>query len=92
MKIDQHLSPLKKITQVETPDHLFAQIKLQIYQSTKKLEAPMQWKVIFAAAALVIVSLNVMAFLSINTTKENTAVQQMAEVMQLSTSNNLYNE
>jgi len=92
MKIDQHLAPLKKITQVEAPAHLFAQIKTQLDLSNKKLEAPIQWKVIFAAAALIIISLNVMAFINLNSEKENTAVQQMAEVMQLSTSNNLYNE
>ena len=90
MKIDQQLAALTHIEKVETPPYVFAQIKQRI--NNQKIQVTMQWKFTFAAAALIIVTLNVMAFIHISTAKEAKEIQQMAEVMQLSTTNNLYNE
>ncbi len=91
MNIDNQFDGLKKIKRVDTPPFLFNRIKKQI-ALINNAPASLQWTWSYAAAAMVVLAVN-MGILFIKLEKpEKTNMADVVNAMQLSTNNGFYNE
>lgn len=95
MNINTKLDLLKQIKQVDAPHFLLTRIRQQI-ENLSYVEAPVKWKWAFAASAILILALNVSIFFkSADTTTaagKNTGIENVVKSMNLTSTNNLYNE
>ena len=98
MNIDDRLNQLKQINPVDAPPFLLTRIRQRI-QNLGDMEAPLQWKWAFAFTTLIILALNIsILFTSAGnetagtTTSNKAEIQNVFNSLDLSTSNNLYNE
>ena len=93
MNIDSKLDLLKQIKEVDTPPFLLTRIRQQI-QNLQYTEAPVKWKWAFALTSVVILALNISILLasSASTTKKNNGIENIVNSMNLSNTNDLYNE
>ncbi len=95
MNINTKLDLLKQIKQVDAPPFLLTRIRQQI-DNLSNVEAPVKWKWAFAASAILILALNVSIFFKYDDTTasagKNTGIENVVNSMNLTTSNQLYNE
>ena len=95
MNIDNKLDLLKQIKEVDAPPFLLTRIRQQI-ANLNNVEAPVKWKWAFAASAILILALNVSIFFKSDETTassgKNTGIENVVKSMNLTNSNNLYNE
>ena len=91
MSIDNQLDKLKKIRQVEAPPFLFTRIREKINSLTER-SAPVKWQLSFVAIAILLIVLNTEIIVRSSRTTDNSAVDQVVNSMQLSSSNDLYHE
>jgi len=95
MNIDNKLDLLKQIKEVDAPPFLLTRIRQQI-ANLNNVEAPVKWKWAFAASAILILALNVSIFFKSDettaSTGKNTEIENVVKSMNLTNSNNLYNE
>lgn len=89
MDIDKELELLKKIRRAEPPAFLLTRIMEQVKPNPP---APLTWKLVLAGAAMIVVFLNVSIFFSTSSPKENNEIETIVNVMELSTTNELYYE
>jgi hypothetical protein len=91
MKTNNEFDGLKKIKQVDAPPFLLTRIKNRI-DSLTDARAPVQWTWSLAAAAVVVLAINMGVVLSrANTTEKNT-IADVVNTMQLSTNNDFYHD
>ena len=89
MKMEQNLDSLKRIKPVDAPPFLFTRIQARI----ESLDyVPVQWKWGFAAAALIVLAMNLGVVLQSTGSDQRAGVQDVVSAMHLTTSNSLYNE
>ena len=91
MNIDNKLDALKKIKQVEAPPFLLTRIKQQI-QNRGNVPAPVKWKLAFAATAFIIIALNMSILFRTGSAENKTGIEAVVKSMNISDSNDLYNE
>ncbi|EOR95867.1 hypothetical protein ADIARSV_0929 [Arcticibacter svalbardensis MN12-7] len=91
MDIEERLNSLKNIQEVDVPPFLFTRIQQGI-KDKKKKSVPMPWRWAFAASGLLILALNLSVFYNQVITKERTNISTLASAMQMTNSNDLYNE
>ena len=91
MNIDNKLDALKKIKQVEAPPFLLTRIKQQI-QNRGNAPAPVKWKWAFAATAFIILALNMSILFRTGSAENKTGIEAVVKSMNISDSNDLYNE
>jgi hypothetical protein len=91
MNIDNKLDKLKGIRQVDAPPFLFNRIQQQI-ANLADAPAPVKWRVAFATAAIVLLVLNTGILLNSSSQSKATGVEQVVNSLQLSSSNDFYNE
>ena len=91
MNIDNKLDALKKIKQVEAPPFLLTRIKQQI-QNLGNAPAPVKWKWAFAATAFIILALNMSILFRTGSAENKTGIEAVVKSMNISDSNDLYNE
>jgi hypothetical protein len=93
MSIDKKLDLLKQIKEVEAPPFLLTRIRHRI-NHPGNAEAPVKWKWAFALTSVVILALNISILLisSDSAKKNNSGVENIVKIMNLSTKNDLYNE
>lgn len=92
MNIDQKLDHLKKLQKVEAPPFLLTRIRQSIANTGLQKISP-QWKLAYAATALVVLVMN--AGIYVNSIKGKTSEPQLNTVvksMGLNTSNEFYHE
>jgi len=91
MDIDDKLYEFRKIQQVDAPPFLLTRIK----QRLKTLEhepAPVQWRVTFTAATIIVFLFNVFIFFSHAATEKKPGINTVINAMNLSNTNELYHE
>lgn len=91
MNIDEQLTQLKQINAVEAPPFLLSSIKNRILE-LKAAEAPVFWKLSFAACAIMVTCFNLFLLLEVNKSNENAKVATVVSSLKLSDNNQLYNE
>jgi len=95
MNIDDKLNLLKQIKEVDAPPFLLTRIRQQI-DNLANVEAPVKWKWAFAASAIFIMALNVSILFKSNDTTvsagKNAGIENVVKSMNLTSTNNLYNE
>jgi hypothetical protein len=93
MNIDSKLDLLRQMKEVDAPHFLLTRIRQQI-NNLQYAEAPVKWKWGFAVTSVVILSLNISIFFasSSSATKKNNGIENIVSSMNLSTTNDLYNE
>ena len=89
MKMDQELDKLKQIRRVDPPPFLFTRIRAGIDALTNA-PAPLKWKLAFAGMAVLLIALN--AGILFRSGPSSSQLEQVANAMQLSGSNELYHE
>lgn len=89
MNLDQELDKLKQIRRIDPPPFLFTRIQAGI-DTLNNAPAPMKWKLAFAGAAVLLIVLN--AGILFRSGQSSGQIQQVANAMQLSGSNELYHE
>ena len=87
--MDQELDKLKQIRRVEPPPFLFTRIRAGI-DALANAPAPLRWKLAFAGLALVLIALN--AGILMRSGESSNQMQEVANAMQLSGSNELYHD
>jgi hypothetical protein len=91
MNIDNKLDKLKNIRRLDAPPYLFTRIKERI-DSMGDVPVSTQWKLAFAMAALLILTLNTrIVFQSSDREKKNN-ITGVVSAMQLSPSNDFYHD
>lgn len=90
MNMDQELDKLKQIRRVDPPPFLFTRIRAGI-DAMANAPAPLKWKLAFAGAAVLLIVLNT-GILFRSGSSSSSQIQQVANAMQLSGSNELYHE
>lgn len=95
MNIDNKLDLLKQIKEVDAPPFLLTRIRQQI-ENLSNVEAPVKWKWAFAASAILILALNISVFFksadTTASTAKNSGIENVVNSMNLTTTNDLYNE
>jgi hypothetical protein len=91
MDIEKRLELLKKIQKVEAPPFLLTRIRERIDSSSIE-KAPATWRFGFIAAAVVVLSLNVSIFFKSSRTENKNGIGEEINSMDLSNTNDLYNE
>lgn len=91
MDTDKNLRKLEKIRKVEAPPFLFTRIRAQI-DSFAEAPAPVQWSYSFAAIAVIVLALNLGVLLTKSSPSTDNGITAVVSAMQLSTSNDFYNE
>lgn len=93
MKIENKLDLLRQIKEVDAPPFLFTRIRQQV-QNMQNIEAPLKWKWTFVLTSVLILILNVSAFLKqfATTQQNNSAIETVVNSINLATSNNIYHE
>jgi len=91
MNIDDRLDKLKNITPVEAPPFLYTRVQ-QAINSLNNTAAPLRWRWTFAITAIFIVIINLTVISRSSHITKNSDVEQVVNVMQLSSSNDLYHE
>ena len=95
MNIDNKLDILKQIKQVDAPPFLLTRIRQQI-ENLGNVEAPVKWKWAFAVSSVLILALNISILLKSNDKTEATSksggIENVFKSMNLTTTNQLYNE
>lgn len=89
MNIDQQLDKLKQIRKVDSPPFLFTRIRAGI-EAAAAVSAPMKWKLAFAGTAILLMALN--AGMLFRSGEPESKIEQLANAMQLSGSNELYHD
>jgi len=90
MNADDELDRLKRIGRVEAPPFLYTRIRARI-DALAEAPAPVQWVRAFATASLLVLILNVGAFLLV-TRQPDTRIDNVVITMQLTTANTFYHE
>ena len=91
MDIDKKLELLKKIQKVDAPPFLLTRILGRI-DSAIIGKAPATWKLAFIAVALVMIALNISILLMSSDQPTTQGLSEVISELDLSTSNQLYNE
>ena len=91
MNINNQLNKLKEIQQVEAPTFLLTRINQQIY-NTQNQSAPVKWKLAFVLAAIILLTVNVWAFIRSNKTQSSYSIETVVSSMRLNNNNQLYHE
>jgi hypothetical protein len=93
MNIDSKLDLLKQMKEVDAPPFLLTRIRQRIH-NLQQAEAPVKWKWGFALTSVVILALNISILLasSASNAKKNNGIENIVSSMNLSTTNDLYNE
>ena len=97
MNIDNKLDILKQIKQVDAPPFLLTRIRQQI-ENLSNVEVPVKWKWAFAVSSVLILALNISILLQSNDQTEATSktkangIENVVNSMNLTTTNQLYNE
>jgi hypothetical protein len=90
MDIDKKLDLLKKIQKVDAPPFMLTRIMERI-DSPITQQAPATWRFAFVTAAIFVLALNVSIFFR-SSDKQNEGIAEVISSMELSTTNDLYNE
>ncbi|HPH24507.1 MAG TPA: hypothetical protein PLW32_11525 [Chitinophagaceae bacterium] len=91
MTIDNQLNKLREIQQVEAPAFLLTRINQQI-DNTQNQSAPVKWKLAFVLAAIILLTVNVWAFIRSNKTQSSSSIETVVSSMSLNNNNQLYHE
>ncbi|WP_255156828.1 hypothetical protein [Ferruginibacter sp. HRS2-29] len=91
MNIENELDKLKRISRQEVPAGMDNRIRTAV-DALRYNVVPVQWKWGFAAAAAVLLALNVAVLMRQAGNKGSKGVTEMVQGMQLSSSNELYHE
>lgn len=92
MNIDQKLDALKNIERVDAPHFLPTRIKQRINSLDQSIITT-QWKLAFATTFVIIFALNVsVVFKNLSNQKKEVNIEKILTKMDLSNSNQLYNE
>lgn len=95
MNIDNKLDLLKKIKEVDAPPFLLTRIRQQI-ENLNNVEAPVKWKWAFAVSAVLILALNISILFTSSgktvTTNKADGIESVVSSMNLTNTNQLYNE
>lgn len=89
MNIDQQLDKLKQIRKVDSPPFLYTRIRAGI-EALGAAPAPLKWKLAFAGTAILLIALN--AGMLFRPGQAANKIEQVANAMQLSGSNELYHD
>lgn len=91
MDADKDLQKLKKIGKVEAPPFLYTRIRARI-DSFAEAPAPMRWRITFAAAAAIVLALNIGIIMTSPKTQEETTIATVVNSMSLASTYELYYE
>lgn len=91
MDIEKKLERLKQIQVVETPPYLLQLIKSRI-QNLIEGKAPAVWKYAFVACAIIVALFNVTLLLEVTAEHKISQISTVVSSLQLSDSNQLYND
>lgn len=91
MNIDNKLEKLKKISRVDVPPFLFTCIKQSI-DTVNDMPVSVKWKFAFVASAIFLLALNIGMLTNFSKKKNIQGLEQVVSSMQLSSSNDFYNE
>lgn len=91
MDIDERLKSLKNIQSVETPLFLLSRI-MQSISLVEKQVAPLPLRWAFAAAAVVVIALNISVLFTQLNVKKSTGVSTIVSAMQMTNTNDIYHE
>ncbi len=86
------LDGLKKINRVDAPPFLLTRIQGRLESLNQSVEAPIQWRWSFAAAAMLILTLNTGILLTKMNNQPESSISEVVSSMQLSNQNSFYNE
>jgi hypothetical protein len=91
MNADDQLNEFKKVRKAEVPPFLYTRIQAQL-DGLSNAPAPVRWVWTFAAAASLLVVLNIGVLLSMTDTTQTEGAAEMVQAMQLATDNDLYHD
>jgi hypothetical protein len=91
MDIEKKLELLKKIKEVDAPPFLLTRIKERIDSSTIE-KAPATWRLAFVTAAIIVLALNVSILFKSSGKQNEKGIEEVISSMDLSNTNDLYNE
>ena len=91
MNTEDEFNWFKKIRKVDAPAFLYTRIRSQL-DNLSNARPSRRWILAFAAAAVLIVTLNTAALLSVPSNFENAGATELVQTMQLSTNNNIYHD
>lgn len=91
MNIENELEKLKRIRRQEVPTGMDNRIRNAV-NALRGNAVPLQWKWAFAAAAAVLLALNIAVLMQQSANKSSKGLTEVIQGMQLSTSNELYHE
>ncbi len=91
MDIDKKLELLKKIQKVDAPPFLLTRILARI-ESPERVAAPTSWKLAFIACSVVVIMLNASILFKPFGKQNEKDIEQVISSLELSNSNDLYND